>query len=40
MPPEEPPVKAADTVMLARAGGVDSIGGSSDARVAFDVTVP
>jgi len=39
MPPEEPPVKAADTVMLARTGGVDSIGGSTDAQVNFAVTV-
>lgn len=39
MPPEEPPVKAADTVTLARTGGVESIGGSTDAQVNFDVTV-
>jgi hypothetical protein len=39
MPPEEPPVKAANTVMLARSGGVDSIGGSTDAQVNFSVTV-
>jgi hypothetical protein len=39
MPPEEPPVKAANTVMLAKAGGVDSIGGSTDAQVTFNVTV-
>jgi hypothetical protein len=39
MPPEEPPVKAANTVMLARTGGVDSIGGSTDAQVNFNVTV-
>jgi len=39
MPPEEPPVKAANTVMLAKAGGVDSIGGSTDAQVNFAVTV-
>jgi hypothetical protein len=39
MPPEEPPVKAANTVMLARSGGVDSIGGSTDAQVNFTVTV-
>lgn len=40
MPPEEPPVKAADTVALAKASGVDSIGGSTDAQVNFSVTVP
>lgn len=39
MPPEEPPVKAADTLATARAGGVDSIGGSTDAQVTFAVTV-
>jgi hypothetical protein len=39
MPPEEPPVKATNTVMLAKAGGVDSIGGSTDAQVTFHVTV-
>jgi hypothetical protein len=39
MPPEEPPVKAANTVMHAKAGGVDSIGGSTDAQVAFAVSV-
>jgi hypothetical protein len=39
MPPEEPPQKAADTLMKARTGGVDSIGGSTDAQVNFDVTV-
>jgi len=40
MPPEEPPVKAANTVMLAKTGGIDSIGGSTDAQVTFNVTVP
>jgi hypothetical protein len=40
MPPEEPPVKAANTVMLAKTGGIDSIGGSTDAQVTFAVTVP
>jgi hypothetical protein len=39
MPPEEPPVKAADTVMIARTGGIDAIGGSTDAQVSFEVTV-
>lgn len=39
MPPEEPPVKAADTVMRARTGGVDSIVGSTDAQVSFNVAV-
>jgi hypothetical protein len=39
MPPEEPPVKSATTVMEAQTNGVDSIGGSTDATVTFDVTV-
>ncbi len=39
MPPEEPPEKAADTVDIVRIDGFDSIGGSTDARVIFDVTV-
>ncbi len=39
MPPEEPPVKSADTVMQVKTGGVDSIGGSTDAQVNFAVTV-
>jgi hypothetical protein len=39
MPPEEPPMKSATTVMEAQQSGVDSIGGSTDATVAFDVTV-
>jgi hypothetical protein len=40
MPPEEPPVKSADTVGQVKTGGVDSIGGSTDAQVNFMVTVP
>ncbi|MBL0213871.1 MAG: hypothetical protein IPQ07_08310 [Myxococcales bacterium] len=40
MPPEEPPQKAADTLSKVKAGGVDSIGGSTDAQVTFTVTVP
>jgi hypothetical protein len=39
MPPEEPPVKSSTTVMEAQTNGVDSIGGSTDAQVTFDVTV-
>jgi hypothetical protein len=39
MPPEEPPVKSADTVMQVKTGGIDSIGGSTDAQVNFMVTV-
>lgn len=39
MPPEEPPVKSADTVNQAKTGGLDSIGGSTDANVTFNVTV-
>jgi hypothetical protein len=39
MPPEEPPVKSATTVMEVKTGGVDSIGGSTDAQVNFTVTV-
>jgi hypothetical protein len=39
MPPEEPPVKAADTVDTARDDGIDAIGGSTDASVSFDVTI-
>lgn len=39
MPPEEPPVKAANTATLVKTGGVDSIGGSTDAQVMFNVTV-
>jgi hypothetical protein len=40
MPPEEPPQKAADTLAKVKAGGIDSIGGSTDAQVMFEVTVP
>jgi hypothetical protein len=40
MPPEEPPQKAADTVALVKSGGLDAIGGSTDASVTFAVTVP
>ncbi len=40
MPPEEPPQKASDTVALVKAGGLDAIGGSTDASVTFIVTVP
>jgi hypothetical protein len=39
MPPEEPPVKSATTLMEVKTGGVNSIGGSTDAQVNFDVTV-
>lgn len=39
MPPEEPPEKAADTLEIVRVDGFDSIGGSTDARVIFDVAV-
>lgn len=39
MPPEEPPVKSSTTVMEAQTNGTDSIGGSTDATVTFDVTV-
>jgi hypothetical protein len=40
MPPDEPPVKAADTATHVKTCGFDSIGGSTDASVNFDVTVP
>ena len=40
MPPELPPVKATDTVDQARDLGIDSLGGTTDATVAFMVTVP
>ncbi len=40
MPPEEPPQKAADTVAQVKANGIDAIGGSTDARVTFQVMVP
>lgn len=39
MPPEEPPQKSATTVTEVRDGGVESIGGSTDAQVTFDVSV-
>lgn len=39
LPPEEPPEKSSTTVMDARTGGIDTIGGSTDAQVSFDVTV-
>jgi hypothetical protein len=39
MPPEEPPVKSASTVMEVKTGGFDAIGGSTDAQVNFVVTV-
>ena len=39
MPPEEPPVKSADTLDQAKTGGIDSLGGSTDAQVNFTVTV-
>lgn len=39
MPPEEPPVKSSTTVAQVKTGGIDSIGGSTDAQVNFMVTV-
>lgn len=39
MLPEEPPQKASDTLTMAKTGGIDSIGGSTDAQVNFTVTV-
>lgn len=39
MPPEEPPVKSSTTLADAKAKGVESIGGSTDAQVSFNVTV-
>jgi hypothetical protein len=39
MPPEEPPVKSADTAMQVKTSGFDMIGGSTDASVDFMVTV-
>jgi hypothetical protein len=39
MPPEEPPVKGANTVMEVKTGGLDSIGGSTDVQVNYNVTV-
>jgi hypothetical protein len=40
MPPEQPPEKAADSLDLVKAGGINAIGGSTDATVTFAVTVP
>ena len=40
MPPEEPPQKSACTVMDVKTGGIDTIGGSTDAQVSFMVSVP
>ena len=39
MPPEEPPAKASDTLAMCKAGGVSSLGGSTDATADFAVTV-
>jgi hypothetical protein len=39
MPPEEPPMKAADSAMKVKTSGFDAIGGSTDAQVDFAVTV-
>lgn len=39
MPPEEPPQKSATTLADVKSGGVDAIGGSTDASVNFAVTV-
>lgn len=39
MPPEEPPVKSADTAEQVKSGGFESIGGSTDAQVNFSATV-
>lgn len=39
MPPEEPPVKSSTTLADAKSGGVESIGGSTDVQVSFNVTV-
>lgn len=39
MPPEEPPVKSAATVSEVKTGGIESIGGNTDARVSFPITV-
>jgi hypothetical protein len=39
MPPEEPPQKAADSLAMCKAGGVSSLGGSTDATADFAVTV-
>jgi hypothetical protein len=40
MPPEEPPIKSADTLAQVKTGGVDSIGGSTDAQITYTVNVP
>jgi hypothetical protein len=37
MPPELPPEKSASTTAEARANGIDSIGGATDAQVSFSV---
>jgi hypothetical protein len=39
MPPEEPPVKSASTLMDVKSSGFDAIGGSTDAQVNFMVVV-
>jgi hypothetical protein len=39
LPPELPPEKSADTTAEARANGIDSIGGATDAQVSFSVGV-
>jgi hypothetical protein len=40
MAPEQPPVKASDTLAIAKQSGIDALGGSTDALVDFEVTVP
>ncbi|MGE0867396.1 MAG: hypothetical protein AB7P03_02455 [Kofleriaceae bacterium] len=40
MPPEAPPVKSATTLDTVKTSGIDALGGSTDAQVTFDVTVP
>jgi hypothetical protein len=40
MPPEQPPEKSADTAAQVASGGFAAIGGSTDAQVTFQVTVP
>lgn len=40
MPPEAPPEKSATTVTDAKTGGIESIGGTTDAEVTFSVAVP
>jgi len=39
MPPELPPEKSSTTLMQAQTEGIDALGGSTDARVDFMVTV-